>query len=34
MIKVEQLQPGKVYRLQSRNLECGVWNDKDGFVGT
>jgi len=33
MIKLEQLQPGKVYRLQSRNLECGVWNGKDGFVG-
>jgi hypothetical protein len=33
MIKLEQLQRGRVYRLQSRNLECGVWNGKDGFVG-
>ena len=33
MIKLEQLQRGTVYRLRSRNLECGVWNGKDGFVG-
>jgi hypothetical protein len=33
MIKLEQLQRGRVYRLQSRNLECGVWNGKDGFIG-
>lgn len=33
MIKLEQLQRGRVYRLQSRNLECGDWNGKDGFVG-
>ncbi len=33
MIKLEQLQRGRVYRLQSRNLESGVWNGKDGFVG-
>jgi hypothetical protein len=33
MIKLEQLQRGRVYRLQSRNLECGVWNGKDGFLG-
>lgn len=33
MIKLEQLQRGRVYRLQSRNLECGAWNGKDGFVG-
>jgi len=33
MIKVEQLQRGRVYRLQSRNLECGVWNGKDAFIG-
>jgi hypothetical protein len=32
MIKLEQLQRGQVYRLQSRNLECGAWNGKDGFV--
>jgi len=33
MIKLEQLQRGTVYRLQSRNLECGVWNGEDGFIG-
>lgn len=33
MIKLEQLQRGRVYRLQSRNLECGVWNGKNGFIG-
>jgi hypothetical protein len=33
MIKLEQLQRGRVYRLESRNLECGVWNGKDGFIG-
>jgi len=33
MIKLEQLQQGRVYRLRSRNLESGVWNGKDGFVG-
>lgn len=33
MIKLEQLRQGRVYRLQSRNLESGVWNGKDGFVG-
>jgi len=33
MIKLEQLQRGEVYRLRSRNLESGVWNGKDGFVG-
>jgi hypothetical protein len=33
MIKLEQLQRGRVYRLQSRNLESGVWNGKDGFIG-
>jgi hypothetical protein len=33
MIKLEQLQRGRVYRLQSRNLECGVWNGKDAFIG-
>lgn len=33
MIKLEQLQRGRVYRLQSRNLDSGVWNGKDGFVG-
>ena len=33
MIKLEQLQRGRVYRLQSRNLECGVWNGKNAFIG-
>ena len=33
MIKLEQLQRGRVYRLQSRDLESGVWNGKDGFIG-
>jgi hypothetical protein len=33
MIKLGQLQRGRVYRLQSRNLACGVWNGKDGFIG-
>ena len=33
MTTLEQLQRGRVYRLQSRNLESGVWNGKDGFVG-
>lgn len=33
MIKLEQRQRGRVYRLQSRNLESGVWYGKDGFVG-
>jgi len=33
MIKVGELQRGAVYRLQSRNLACGVWNGKDGFIG-
>jgi hypothetical protein len=33
MIKVGELQRGTVYRLQSRNLACGVWNGKDGFIG-
>ena len=33
MIELEQLQRGRVYRLQSRYLESGVWNGKDGFVG-
>lgn len=33
MIKLGELQRGTVYRLQSRNLACGVWNAKDGFIG-
>jgi hypothetical protein len=33
MIKLGKLQQGTVYRLQSRNLACGVWNGKDGFIG-
>ena len=33
MIKLGELQRGTVYRLQSRNLACGVWNRKDGFIG-
>lgn len=33
VIRLEQLQRGRVYRLQSRNLQSGVWNGKDGFVG-
>ena len=33
MIKLEQLQRARVYRLQSRNLTCGVWNGEDGFIG-
>jgi hypothetical protein len=33
MIKLGELQRGTVYRLQSRNLACGVWNGKDGFIG-
>jgi hypothetical protein len=33
MIKLEQLQRGRVYCLQSRNLESGVWNGKDAFIG-
>ena len=33
MIKPEQLQPGRVYRLHSRNLERGAWKGKDGFIG-
>jgi len=33
MIKLEQLQRGRVYRLRSRNLECGVWNGKNSFIG-
>lgn len=33
MITLGELQRGKVYRLKSRNLACGVWNGKDGFVG-
>jgi hypothetical protein len=33
MIKLGELQRGRVYRLQARNLECGAWNGKDGFTG-
>jgi len=33
MTKLGELQRGTVYRLQSRNLACGVWNAKDGFIG-
>lgn len=33
MIPVNQLVKGKVYRLDSRNLSCGVWDGDNGFIG-
>ncbi|HYM79098.1 MAG TPA: hypothetical protein VE377_24195 [Candidatus Dormibacteraeota bacterium] len=33
VIPVNELVKGKVYRLNSRGLSCGVWNGEEGFVG-
>jgi hypothetical protein len=33
MTELAHLQKGKVYRLQSRNLSCGVWDGEKGFIG-
>jgi hypothetical protein len=33
MTELAHLQKGKVYRLQSRNLSCGVWDGETGFIG-
>lgn len=33
MIKLAECKPRTVYRLNSRNLEIGVFNGSEGFIG-
>ena len=33
MTELAHLQKGKVYRLKSHNLSCGVWDGGKGFIG-
>jgi hypothetical protein len=32
-LPIEQMRYGHLYRLASRNLACGVWDGRGGFVG-
>jgi hypothetical protein len=33
LLPMHLLVPGRVYKLESRNLSYGVWDGKSGFIG-